>query len=41
MTPNSRVYINNDFTYRDFVNANNVNGSGCIHGFGTRFAFDF
>ncbi len=41
MTPNSRVYFNYDFTYRDFVNANNVNGSGGIHGFGTRLAFDF
>jgi phosphate-selective porin OprO/OprP len=41
LNPNARVYFNYDFTYRTFVNANNVNGSGCINGFGTRLAFDF
>jgi len=41
LNPNARVYFNYDFTYRNFVNANNVNGSGCINGFGTRLAFDF
>ena len=41
INPNARVYLNYDFTYRDFVNVNNVNGSGCINGFGTRLAFDF
>jgi phosphate-selective porin OprO/OprP len=41
LNPNARVYFNYDFTYRNFVNSNNVNGSGCINGFGTRLAFDF
>jgi phosphate-selective porin OprO/OprP len=41
LNPNARVYFNYDFTYRNFVNNNNVNGSGCINGFGTRLAFDF
>ena len=41
MNPNARIYFNYDFTYRQFVNANNVNGSGAINGFGTRLAFDF
>jgi phosphate-selective porin OprO/OprP len=41
LNPNARVYFNYDFTYRQFVNADNVNGSGCINGFGTRLAFDF
>jgi phosphate-selective porin len=41
MNPNARIYLNYDFTYRQFVNANNVNGSGAINGFGTRLAFDF
>ena len=53
LNPNARVYFNYDFTYRDFANTpfNKVNGkvvpwpsydgSGWIHGFGTRLAFDF
>jgi phosphate-selective porin OprO/OprP len=50
LNPNARVYFNYDFTYRDFTNtpwtkdglpATNFNGSGWIHGFGTRLAFDF
>ncbi len=41
LNPNARIYFNYDFTYRQFVNSNNVNGSGCINGFGTRLAFDF
>ena len=53
LNPNARVYFNYDFTYRDFSNTpfNKVDGkvvpwpsydgSGCIHGFGTRLAFDF
>jgi phosphate-selective porin OprO/OprP len=53
LNPNARVYFNYDFTYRDFVSTpfTKVNGavvpgpsydgSGCIHGFGTRLAFDF
>jgi phosphate-selective porin OprO/OprP len=40
-TPNARVYFNYDFTYRDFVNLAGFNGSGGIHAFGTRLAFDF
>jgi phosphate-selective porin OprO/OprP len=41
LSPNSRVYFNYDFTYRDFVNMKNEVGSGSINGFGTRLAFDF
>jgi len=53
LNPNARVYFNYDFTYRDFTNTpfnkvgGNVvpwpsyDGSGWIHGFGTRLAFDF
>jgi len=53
LNPNARVYFNYDFTYRDFTstpftkaNGNVVpyqsyDGSGAIHGFGTRLAFDF
>jgi phosphate-selective porin OprO/OprP len=40
-TPNARVYFNYDFTYRDFANLAGFNGSGGIHAFGTRLAFDF
>ena len=41
VNPNARIYFNYDFTYRQFVNVNNDNGSGGINGFGTRLAFDF
>ena len=41
LNPNARVYFNYDFTYRNFVNVNNVNGSGGINGFGMRLALDF
>jgi len=41
INPNARVYFNYDFTYRNFVNVKNVNGSGGINGFGMRLAFDF
>jgi len=40
-TPNARVYFNYDFTSRDFTNAAGFTGSGGIHAFGTRLAFDF
>ena len=39
--PNSRLYLNYDFAYRDFTNNFNNNASGWITGFGTRLAFDF
>jgi phosphate-selective porin OprO/OprP len=39
--PNSRLYFNYDFCYRDFTNNFNNNASGWITGFGTRLAFDF
>jgi phosphate-selective porin OprO/OprP len=39
--PNARVYFNYDFTYRDFQNIAGFDGSGGIHGFGVRSAFDF
>jgi phosphate-selective porin OprO/OprP len=48
--PNARVYFNYDFTYRDFASTpwnkdgsagTSYDGSGWIHGFGTRLAFDF
>jgi phosphate-selective porin OprO/OprP len=41
MTPNARMYFNYDYTYRDFTNSRNKNGSGGINGFGARMAFDF
>jgi phosphate-selective porin OprO/OprP len=53
LNPNARVYFNYDCTYRDFRNTpfNKVkgdvvpwpsfDGSGWVHGFGTRLAFDF
>ena len=53
LNPNARVYFNYDFTYRQFVSTPYKNsstgvvsspsydGSGGIHGFGMRFAFDF
>ncbi|MFM8734694.1 MAG: OprO/OprP family phosphate-selective porin [Pirellulales bacterium] len=53
LNPNARIYFNYDFTYRDFQNTpfNKVagkvvpwpsyDGSGWIHGLGTRLAFDF
>ena len=39
--PNSRLYFNYDFAYRDFTNNLNNDASGWITGFGTRLAFDF
>lgn len=50
LNPNAKVQFNYDFTYRDFASTPfnkdgtprpSFNGSGGIHGFGTRFAFDF
>lgn len=53
LNPNARVYFNYDYTYRNFVStpwkkdgadvvpSPSYNGSGGIHGFGTRLAFDF
>jgi phosphate-selective porin OprO/OprP len=41
LNPNARIYLNYDFTYRDFVNAFGGNGSGGVNAFGTRMAFDF
>ena len=50
LNPNARVYFNYDATYRDFVSTpwkkngtlgTTYDGSGWIHGFGTRLAFDF
>ena len=50
LNPNARVYFNYDCTYRDFASTpwkkdgtagRSYDGSGWIHGFGTRFAFDF
>ena len=53
LNPNARVYFNYDFTYRDFTSTpftkvkgtvvpyQSYDGSGAIHGFGTRLAFDF
>jgi phosphate-selective porin OprO/OprP len=50
LNPNARVYFNYDFTYRDFSSTpwnkdgtpgTSYDGSGWIHGFGTRLAFDF
>jgi len=50
LNPNARVYLNYDFTYRDFSSTpwkkdgtpgTSYDGSGWIHGFGTRLAFDF
>ncbi len=53
LNPNARVYFNYDFTYRDFqstpytksngvvVPSPSYDGSGWIHGLGTRLAFDF
>ncbi len=39
--PNFKVQFNYDLTQRDFVNILGANGSGNIHSFGTRVAFDF
>jgi len=53
LNPNARVYFNYDFTHRDFastpytkvngvvVPSTSYDGSGWIHGLGTRLAFDF
>ncbi len=41
LNPNARIYLNYDFTYRNFVNVAGGDGSGGINGFGTRLAFDF
>jgi len=50
LNPNARVYLNYDFTSRDFTNTpwnkdgtpgTSYEGSGWIYGFGTRLAFDF
>jgi phosphate-selective porin OprO/OprP len=50
LNPNARVYFNYDCTYRDFTSTpwkkdgtagTSYDGSGWIHGFGTRLAFDF
>ncbi len=50
LNPNARVYFNYDCTYRDFASTpwnkdgtpgTSYDGSGWIHGFGTRLAFDF
>ena len=53
LNPNARLYFNYDFTYRDFqstpfntvngvvVSSPSYDGSGWIHGLGTRLAFDF
>ncbi len=50
LNPNAKVQFNYDFTYRDFASTPfnkdgtarpSFNGSGGIHGFGTRLAFDF
>ena len=41
LNPNTRLYFNYDFAYRDFTNNFNNNASGWITGFGTRLAFDF
>ncbi len=41
LTPNARVYFNYDYTHRQFVTMLGDDGSGGIHGFGTRLAFDF
>ncbi len=39
--PNARVSFNDDSTSRPFVNMVGDDGSGGMHGFGTRLAFDF
>ncbi|MFM9965410.1 MAG: porin, partial [Planctomycetaceae bacterium] len=41
LNPNMKVQANYDITDRDFVNILNANGSGQVHGFGMRCAFDF
>jgi phosphate-selective porin OprO/OprP len=50
LNPNARIYFNYDFTYRDFASTpwkkdgtpgTSYDGSGWIHGLGTRLAFDF
>jgi phosphate-selective porin OprO/OprP len=41
LNPHARIYLNYDFTHRDFVNAFGGNGSGGVNAFGTRLAFDF
>ncbi len=41
LNPNTRVALNYDFTYRNFINSLGANGSGGINGFGARFFYDF
>lgn len=41
LNPQARLYFNYDFTARDYVNLAGESGSGNIHAFGTRLAFDF
>lgn len=50
LNPNARIYFNYDFTYRDFASTpwkkdgtpgTSYDGSGWVHGLGTRLAFDF
>jgi len=41
LNPNTRVALNYDFTYRNFINSLGANGSGGINSFGARFFYDF
>ncbi len=41
MTPNARAYFNYDFTHRQYESFFGGDGTGGIHAFGTRLAFDF
>jgi len=41
LNPQARLYFNYDFTARDYVNLVGDDGSGNVHAFGTRLAFDF
>ena len=41
LNPQARLYFNYDVTARDFINLAGDGGSGTIHAFGTRLAFDF
>ncbi len=41
LNPNLKVQFNYDWMHRDFVNNLGNNGSGDVHSFGTRVAFDF